>query len=183
MYHGGIDMPAPWGTPIIAAASGTVVGLFRGARTYRGIEVVLRHCPEDTGLPFWIYTQYSHFSRMPKLKVGQRVEMGEVLGPTGNSGIGRSGKQSKRRRPAIHFGAFFSQSEKYAVIRDRVIPVDAQWMDPLALYRSKPPLNSKSVKMLPKAEKRVSIAVQYKDGEVSPSGARFIWPYRCSRRK
>ncbi len=32
-YHGGIDMPAPWGTSIIAAAAGTVVGKFRGEDT------------------------------------------------------------------------------------------------------------------------------------------------------
>jgi hypothetical protein len=183
MYHGGIDMPAPWGTPIIAAASGTVVGLFRGTRSYRGIEVVLRHCPEDTGLPYWIYTQYSHFSKMPKLKVGQRVRMGEVLGPTGNSGIGRSGKQSKRRRPAIHFGVFYSRSDKYAVIRDRVIPESAQWMDPLALFRNKPPLDSKRMKALPKTEKQVPISVVYKSGEVSPPDAKVVWPYRCWPKK
>jgi hypothetical protein len=183
MYHGGIDMPAPWGTPIIAAASGTVVGLFRGTRSYRGIEVVLRHCPEDTGLPFWIYTQYSHFSKIPKLKVGQRVRMGEILGPTGNSGIGRSGKQSKRRRPAIHFGAFYSHSDKYAVIRDRVIPVNAQWMDPLVLYRNKRPLDSKSIRALPKVEKRVPISVVYKGGDVSPPDAKIVWPYQCDRQK
>src|SRR5262245_20531272 len=44
-YHGGIDMPAPRGTPMVAAAAGTVVGKFEGERSYRGIEIVLRHSP------------------------------------------------------------------------------------------------------------------------------------------
>jgi hypothetical protein len=48
MYHGGIDMPAPRGTPIIAVAAGTVVAKFKGEKSFRGIEIVLRHCPEDT---------------------------------------------------------------------------------------------------------------------------------------
>lgn len=30
VYHGGINMPARWGTPMIAAAAGTVVGKFMG---------------------------------------------------------------------------------------------------------------------------------------------------------
>jgi len=77
---------------------------------------------------------YTHFSKMPKLHIGQRVRMGQILGPTGNAGIGRNGRQSMRRRPAIHFGVFYSTSDKYAVIRDRVIPVDGKWMDPVALF-------------------------------------------------
>ncbi len=179
MYHGGIDMPAPWGTPIIAAASGTVVGVFRGERSFRGIEVVLRHCPEETGLPIYIYTQYSHFSKMPRLKVGQHVRMGDVLGPTGNTGIGRNGRQSRKRRPAIHFGAFYSHSEKYAVIQDRVIPVDARWMDPIALFRGKLPMDSRSMKALSNKEKLVPISIMYKSGKVGPENAKFVWPYKC----
>jgi hypothetical protein len=69
---------------------------------------------------------------MPKLEIGQRVRLGEILGPTGNTGIGRNGRQSMRRRPAIHFGVFYSTSDKYAIIRDRVIPVDGHWMEPVA---------------------------------------------------
>jgi murein DD-endopeptidase MepM/ murein hydrolase activator NlpD len=182
VYHGGIDMPAPRGTPIIAAAAGTVVGKFRGEHSFRGIEIVLRHCPEDTGIPLWIYSQYSHFSKMPKLEIGQRVRMGEVLGPTGNTGIGRHGRQSRRRRPAIHFGVFYSTSDKYAVIRDRVIPVDGRWMDPVALFRHALPLDTDAMKSLPEAEKQVPIAVMLAGGKVIPENARIVWPYMCTHR-
>ena len=182
-YHGGIDMPAPWGTPMIAAAAGTVVGVFSGDRTPRGVELVLRHSPDDTGLALWIYTQYTHFDAMPKQQVGQRVRMGEVLGPTGNSGISvRTGEQSRRRRPAIHFGVFYSTSEKYFAGRRRIIPVDGHWMDPNALYRNKLPLDSHAMKALPEAEKQVAISYMLEDGRVFPAGAKFIWPYRCKRR-
>jgi hypothetical protein len=179
MYHGGIDMPAPWGTPIIAVAAGTVVGKFRGERSFRGIEIVLRHSPEDTGIPLWIYTQYSHFSEMPKLEIGQHLRMGETLGPTGNSGIGRNGRQSMKRRPAIHFGVFYSVSDQYAVVQDRVIPVGGQWMDPVALFRKRVPLDSESMRALPEAAKRVPVAVMLEGGEVVPAGSKIVWPYRC----
>jgi hypothetical protein len=182
MYHGGIDMPAPFGTPIIAAAAGTVVGKFRGEHSYRGIEIVLRHCPEDTGIPLWIYTQYSHFSRMPKLEIGQRVRMGEILGPTGNTGIGRHGRQSRKRRPAIHFGVFYSTSGQYAILHDRVIPVDGQWMDPVAVFRKNPPLDSGAMKALPEAEKQIPISVMLDSGEVIPADSKIAWPYLCTRR-
>ncbi|OGW63096.1 MAG: hypothetical protein A2V83_00720 [Nitrospirae bacterium RBG_16_64_22] len=181
-YHGGIDIPAPTGTPIVAAAAGTVVGKYLGEQSFRGIEIVLRHSPEDTGIPLWIYTQYSHFSEMPKVEVGQRVRMGEVLGPTGNTGIGRHGRQSGKRRPAIHFGAFFSASERYADIRDRIIPVDGYWMDPVALFRKKIPLDSASMKALPAGEKEVPISVMFEDGKTFPADTKIVWPYACSRR-
>ncbi len=92
-YHGGIDMPAGWGTPIIAAADGSVVAIYQGDKSARGIELVLRHSPKDTGLPFWTYTQYAHLDRTPDLKIAQRVYRGQILGPTGNSGV--SGKKGQ----------------------------------------------------------------------------------------
>jgi hypothetical protein len=182
-YHGGIDMPAPWKTPMIAAAAGTVVGKYLGEHSSRGIEIVLRHSPEDSGIPLWIYTQYGHFSEMPKLEIGQRVRMGENLGPTGNSGIdARTGTQSRRRRPAIHFGVFFSTSQLYADIRDTIIPVEGHWMDPVALFRKKLPLDSASMKALPDAEKQVPISIMFDDGEVFPANTKIVWPYTCTRR-
>ena len=182
-YHGGIDMPAPWGTPMIAAAAGTVVGKYMGLNNPRGIEIVLRHSPEDTGIPLWIYTQYTHFSEMPKQEIGQRVKMGEVLGPTGNTGINvRTGRQSQKRRPAIHFGVFFSANEKYAPLRYKIIPVDSYWMDPNALFRKQAPFDSAAMKALPSGEKQVPISIMFDDGTTFPADTKIVWPYTCSHK-
>lgn len=182
-YHGGIDMPAYWGTPMVAAAAGTVVALSVGENSYRGMEIILRHSPEDTGIPLWIYTQYAHFDAMPKQGVGQRVRMGEVLGPTGNSGRGKwPFQQSSTRRPAIHFAVWYSTSPQYAVHRHKVIPVNGHWMDPNALYHQRLPLDSYSMKALPEAEKQVPIPVLFDDGRVFPAATKLLWPYTCKRR-
>ncbi len=180
-YHGGIDIPAPSGTPIIAAADGTVVAKYQGLASFRGIELVVRHAPEDTGLPAWVYTQYAHFSELPAVQVGERVRRGQRLGPTGNTGIGRTGRQSQRRRPAIHFGAFYSDRADYVDAQERIIPLEGHWMDPLALWRGKPPLDSASLQALPAADKEVNVAVVLEDGSVLPQGARIVWPYACAR--
>ena len=181
-YHGGIDMPAPFGTPMIAAAAGTVVGKYRGERSYRGMEITLRHSPEDTGIALWIYTQYAHFDEMPKHEVGQRVRIGEVLGPTGNSGIAPKRRRlGKERRPAIHFAAWYSTSPRYGEHRDKIIPVGGRWMDPIALFRKKLPLDSYSMKALPEAQKEVPVSVMVDDGEVIPADTKIVWPYLCAR--
>ncbi|MDP6558924.1 MAG: M23 family metallopeptidase [Candidatus Binatia bacterium] len=184
-YHGGIDVPAPFGTPIIAAAAGTVVAKYLADNSPRGVEIVLRHRPEDTGLPFWIYTQYTHFDQMPKQAIGQRVCMGEVLGPTGNSGLHpRKGGQHENRRPAIHFAVFYSTSELFVErrrYREMIIPVNFQWMDPVALFRKKLPLDSHSMKALPEEEKRVPISIMLDNGQLFPPNTKIIWPYTCRR--
>jgi len=198
-YHGGIDMPAPFGTPILAAAAGTVVGGYGSGDNSRGIQVILRHTPEDTGIPLWIYTVYAHLQRMPKLSVGDRLSMGDVIGPTGNTGRlgvhkgggggggqrgggGGGGRQHHSRRPAVHFAVYFSASPKYASLREIVIPADGRWMDPVALFRAKPPFDSKTMKALPASEKKVPIPYMLPDHSVYPAGSKLIWPYTCTRR-
>jgi murein DD-endopeptidase MepM/ murein hydrolase activator NlpD len=182
-YHGGIDMPAPWGTPMIAAADGTVIGKALGENRASGIEIVLRHSPQDTGLPVWTFTQYTHFSKMPEHEVGHRIRMGEVLGPTGNSGIStRTGVQSETRRPAIHFAVFFNSSGEYAVVREKIIPAEGRWMDPNAMFRKRLPFDSKSMKALPSEEKQIPISVMFEDGTTYPSDTRIVWPYTCEHR-
>lgn len=180
-YHGGIDMPAPWGTPMIAAAAGTVVAKYLGEDSFRGIEIVLRHSPEDTGIPLWIYTQYAHCAEMPALDLGQRVRMGESLCPTGNTGILPRGAR-RQRRPAIHFAVFYSANESYADVRNTIIPADGYWMDPVALFRNKLPVDSASMKALPEPEKRIPIPVMFGNGETLPADTKIVWPYACTRR-
>ena len=148
------------------------------------MEITLRHSPEDTGLPLWTYTQYAHFDEMPAQEVGQRVRMGEVLGPTGNSGItsSRAKRFGRERRPAIHFAVWFSTNPHHVELRDRIIPVDGHWMDPNALFRKQSPFDSHAMKALPEAEKKVPISVMVDDGELVPANTKIIWPFICMRK-
>ena len=181
-YHGGIDMPAPFGTPIYAAANGTVVGKFLGENNLRGIEIVLRHSPQDTGLPVWTFSQYTHFSGMPSQEVGQRVRMGEFLGPTGNTGISiKTGKQSETRRPAIHFGVLYNTNGNYAVLKDlAIIPEDGYWMDPNAFFLVDHTFDTETLKALPVNDKKVPMPVLLDDGNTIPIDTKTVWPYACS---
>ncbi|NQV98945.1 MAG: M23 family metallopeptidase [Rhodospirillales bacterium] len=182
-FHGGIDMPAPYATPIIAVADGVVVGKFPATNGQRGIEIVLRHRPQDTGLPFWIYTQYAHFQEMPDLQLGQSIEKGQALGPTGNSGTDSfTGAQNKRRRPAIHFAVTYAHRGDYARTDQAVVPAEGNWMDPVALYRRMAPFDSLAVKAMTAAEKEIPIPVKVDDGSFKPVTTKLVWPYECSHR-
>lgn len=180
--HGGIDLPTDFGTPILAAAAGTVVAKFDPDINARGKTVVLRHSPEDTGLPFWTYTEYAHMDVLPRQAIGQRVRMGEVLGPTGNSGISKKNKSGiSNRRPGIHFAVYYSDSRRFAEIPNYIISENGRWMDSNALYRRTPPYDSPSLRATPDAEKGIPIPVMYLDGSVEPAGTKLIWPYACKR--
>lgn len=194
-YHGGIDIPAPEGTPILAVADGVVAAKFMNEENPKGIEIMLRHSPQDTGLSIWVYTQYTHLIEMPDLRIGQKIGMGEVIGRTGNTGI--SGREARRRhgksrrgrrgmrsglefrRPALHFGVIYSASRLYMKNEKMLVPVDAYWMDPNALYRKSPPFDSASLKALPESDKKVPIPYILPDGKVVPADTRVIWPYSC----
>tara|TARA_B100001964_G_scaffold228189_2_gene279028 strand:+ start:5483 stop:5698 length:216 start_codon:yes stop_codon:yes gene_type:complete len=56
---------------------------------------------------------------------------------------------------------------------------DGYWMDPIALYRGRPPLDSGAMKALPMAEKQVPIPVVLDDGTMQPSDSKLVWPYAC----
>ena len=77
-YHAGIDLAAPLGSTIRAAAAGTVVyaGWYKGY----GNMVDIRH---DDGL----ITRYAHMSAyVPELGMGTPVKSGQIVGLVGRTG-------------------------------------------------------------------------------------------------
>lgn len=76
--HQGVDYAAPRGTPVKALGAGKVV--FRGWRNGYGNTLVIRHSGG-------IETQYAHLSRFASsLKVGQKVDQGEIVAFVGATG-------------------------------------------------------------------------------------------------
>lgn len=84
--HLGIDIRVPAGTPVLAAADGTVSRVSRWRRA--GKLVVLRHGDD-------LATVYYHLAEI-LVEAGQAVRRGEVLG--------RSGRTGNATTPHLHFG-------------------------------------------------------------------------------
>jgi murein DD-endopeptidase MepM/ murein hydrolase activator NlpD len=113
--HEGIDFPAPVGTPVLAAASGTVtrvdVSFLDWTREQQDIAlyeaVTLGYTPAATldrirGRQVWIdhgkglVTRYAHLSTVEPLVVGQKIDAGALIGEVGSSGYPQGG-------PHLHF--------------------------------------------------------------------------------
>lgn len=75
--HDGIDLGAPCGTEVRAAAAGVVTAA--GIDGPWGGRVVIEHAPGEA-------TSYSHLQRITA-RAGQRLEPGEVLGTVGSTGL------------------------------------------------------------------------------------------------
>jgi murein DD-endopeptidase MepM/ murein hydrolase activator NlpD len=84
--HEGIDLPAPAGTPVVAAADGTVVYAGDGIRGYGNL-VVLQH-PGD------LLTVYAHNSAL-YVSAGQAVRAGDRVAAVGQTG--------RATGPHLHF--------------------------------------------------------------------------------
>ena len=77
--HQGIDYAAPRGTPVKALGEGVVT--FVGWKSGYGKSIAIQHSGG-------VETHYAHLSRYTKkLKKGQKVEQGQVIGYVGSTGI------------------------------------------------------------------------------------------------
>jgi hypothetical protein len=113
--HEGIDFPAPTGTPVLAAASGTVARVDQSFLDWNPEQqdialveaVTLGYTPAATldrirGRQVWIdhgkglITRYAHLSAVAPLAVGERIDAGALIGEVGSSGYPQGG-------PHLHF--------------------------------------------------------------------------------
>ena len=89
--HNAIDIMAPEGTPVVAAAEGVVEKLYF-SRGGGGITVYVRSPDQQ-----WIY-YYAHLQEYaPGLQEGQKVEQGDRLGSVGSTG------NANPAGPHLHF--------------------------------------------------------------------------------
>jgi murein DD-endopeptidase MepM/ murein hydrolase activator NlpD len=81
-WHNGLDIGANWGTPVVAAAAGTVIYAgWRKAGTDGaggGIVVWISHAGQ-------LYTTYNHLSGVT-VRAGQKVKAGDQIGRVGETG-------------------------------------------------------------------------------------------------
>jgi murein DD-endopeptidase MepM/ murein hydrolase activator NlpD len=87
--HGGSDLFAPRGTPVVAMQGGQV--LESGENSVGGNAVLIRG---NDGLQYY----YAHLDSAPSVKVGEQVGAGTYLGPVGDTG------DAKGRGTHLHIG-------------------------------------------------------------------------------
>jgi peptidoglycan LD-endopeptidase LytH len=87
--HQGLDMFAPRGTPVVAAADGSVSQKVDGLISGLAVEIT------DAGNTQYFYAHLSGFG--PDIEVGSRVHVGQVLGYVGNTG------NAAETSPHLHF--------------------------------------------------------------------------------
>jgi murein DD-endopeptidase MepM/ murein hydrolase activator NlpD len=90
--HGGMDIAAPSGTPIVAPTSGRVIDV--GDYFFSGNQVVLDH---GSGL----LTLYAHLSRVDASE-GQALKAGEAFGAVGATG--------RVTGPHLHFSVYLNST-------------------------------------------------------------------------
>ncbi len=89
--HHGIDFPASYGSPVLAAFAGRVIFAgedrlpqFAPWSKFYGRLILLEHVHPESGVHF--YTLYGHLSAL-HVQEGQEVRQGEIIGEVGMSGV------------------------------------------------------------------------------------------------
>ncbi len=90
-FHTGVDIAAPYGSPVYATASGKVIRA-RKTNSGKGNYVMIKHINN-------LITVYLHLSRI-SVKEGQFVKKGEIIGYIGASGLATG--------PHLHYEVLFN---------------------------------------------------------------------------
>ena len=129
-FHDGADFGLQTGTKLVASADGVVIGtgntdIVRRCQSW-GKWIAIKH-------GFGLTTLYAHLS-LVKVRLGQKVKMGELIGYSGNTGFSTG--------PHLHFGVYdsnglqivpYERVSNNSRCRGLLVPVAAQdaKLDPL----------------------------------------------------
>jgi murein DD-endopeptidase MepM/ murein hydrolase activator NlpD len=107
--HKGIDLSTyRQGDPIVATADGQVVTIDYDETGF-GNYVIIKH-------KHGYYTRYAHMQGF-KVKIGQRVQQGEVIGWIGNTGL----STGPHLHYEVHVGSDVVDPYKYINIRSSIV--------------------------------------------------------------
>lgn len=177
--HGGMDVTLVPGTPLLAMADGEIVHKGEGGQM-EGIYLWIRHAPQDTGFPFWVFSKYQHLQRLPDLPVGSRVTAGQAIAIGGDTGT-EDGHFGSEGYAHLHVSSFFGPSANFELMGTAGSMVKAEAAvtgDPMALYLDDLP-NPDAVPALPDVPRAVPVGIVDRNGNVLPSGSRKVWPLAC----
>lgn len=114
-FHNGIDIAAPAGKPIYAAADGTVHRCDTGEAAY-GNWCTIKHNIESASGSRCVVTLYAHM-RSIKVSGGQSVKRGDLVGYEGNTGNTTRLLYGPERGFHLHFSVF--DCEGYTVTQGK----------------------------------------------------------------
>jgi hypothetical protein len=111
-HHAGQDIGCKAGTPIYAAANGTVVYSALTPESYRwGNLVVIEHTHPGGGK---MTTLYGHMSNARQVAAGQTVTRGQLIGYVGPSYTAENGNWANHLHFQVHYGAYDVASGQYS---------------------------------------------------------------------
>lgn len=103
-FHNGIDIAAPAGTPVYAAADGIVYATDHGEASY-GNWVAIKHNLNGSTGQVNIITLYGHMKSFI-VSPGQAVQQGDLIGYEGNTGNTTAKLYGPERGYHVHFGVY-----------------------------------------------------------------------------
>lgn len=103
-FHNGIDIAGPAGSPVYAAADGTILYTDYSDTSY-GNWIAIKHSISTQTGTRQIITLYAHF-RTIKVKPGQAVKQGDLIGYEGNTGNTTKKLYGPERGYHVHFGVY-----------------------------------------------------------------------------
>jgi alkylated DNA nucleotide flippase Atl1 len=183
--HGGVDIGFQVGHPEVSMANGEIIakGPAEGdGAQMEGIFLWMRHSPQDTGLPFWVFNKYQHLKELPSLEVGARIKAGDVVAIGGDTGT--YSRKFGVSLPHLHVSTFIAEHGDFRVLgRDgNLVKVEESLhVDMMALFVKGITLETaKENPSYTNIEKTLQVAVVDSLGGRSDPNAKIVWPVVCN---